>query len=86
MEQENEEKKEKITDAMIIAEWRSMIQMFKDIVKDMPKIEDVKDDLTELMELSKNSARLTPKQREGIHERCANYLNGTYGKGLSHIK
>jgi hypothetical protein len=81
-----EEKLERITDEMIITEWRSMLSIFKEIIKDNPPVSKVKEDLEELAESAKLSARLTPKQRDGIYERCQSYINGTYGKGLSHEK
>jgi len=81
-----EEKSEHITDEMVIAEWRTMLASFNDIIEDRPPIEKVRAELEELMEMCKISARLTPRQREGIYDRCKSYLDGTYGKGLSHVK
>ncbi len=77
------EEEKRITDAQYIAEWRSMISTFKDLIKDNPKPETIKDQLNELSEEAKNTIYLTPAQRSGITERCANYLNGIYGKNLS---
>ena len=81
---ENSEPKERITDDMIIAEWRSMLQTFKDLIKGDPKPSEIKEELMELVEMAKNSSRLTSKQIEGIHDRCMNYINGSYGRNLSH--
>lgn len=73
-----EEKKEpKITDADYIAEWRSMLKIFHNI---KPKDPKAKEKYMELKELAKNSARLTPRQHEGINDRCDNAINETYGK------
>jgi hypothetical protein len=77
------EDEKKITDAQYITEWRSMISTFKDLIKDNPKPEAIREELNELSEEAKNTIYLTPNQRSGIVERCNNYLNGTFGKNLS---
>lgn len=81
-----QEQKEHVTDEMCITEWRTMLNSFKEIIKDRPPINKVKGELEELMDLAKTSGRLTARQSEGIYERCQNYLNGSYGKNLSHEK
>lgn len=81
-----QEKKEYVTDEMCIAEWRTMLATFKGIIDGNPPASKVKAELQELMDTAKINARLTARQQEGIFERCQNYLNGTYGKNLSHAK
>ncbi len=73
------EKKEMITDEMIIAEWKAMLKMFHSITENNPKPQAVKESLLELKEAAKISARLTPKQVDGIMGRCDHYIAGTYG-------
>jgi hypothetical protein len=82
--QTEEVKKETITDEMYINKWRSMLNTFKLIIKDSPKPADVKQKLEALSEAAKNTHHLTSAQKSGITERCANYLNGSYGRNLSH--
>lgn len=81
----SETKQTAATDAEINAKWVSMLNMFNKIIDDKPAVDKVKDKLIQLQELAKNSI-LTPRQQEGIYERCQNYINGSYGKGLSHEK
>lgn len=81
-----QEKQERYTDTEINNEWSSMLNIFKALIDKNPAPEKIKDDLLALKEAAKNSVKLTPRQREGINDRCQNYLNGTYGKGLSHNK
>jgi hypothetical protein len=72
------------TDAEICAKWVSMLNMFKRLTEDKPTVEKIKDKLIELQSLAMNSI-LTPRQVSGIYERCQNYINGSYGKNLSHL-
>lgn len=74
----------KVTDEQYITEWRSMLSMFKGIIKEISKPEIVKAELEELIKEAKLTNYLTPAQRNGIIERCNNYINGIYGKNLSH--
>lgn len=74
------------TDTEINNEWKSMLNIFKDLIEKRPSIDKVKEDLEALQEAAKINPKLTPRQREGIHDRCQNYLNGTYGKGMAHEK
>ena len=68
-----------VDDAACIAEWRTLLQMFHDTIKDSPKAEDVKDQLASIKEMAKVSKVLTYHQVDGITARCNNYLNGSYG-------
>lgn len=79
-----ETKETRIKDEQYIAKWVSMLNIFKGLVKDNPPISNIQDELEELIEEAKLTVYLTPNQKSGIVERCANYINGTYGKGLSH--
>ena len=72
-----------IKDEQYIAKWVMMLNSFKEIIKDKPNVDLVKNDLMELAEEAKTTFYLTPAQKSGITERCANYINGTYGKNLS---
>lgn len=78
-------KEQRYPDEMVIVEWRTMLDTFKDITKGNPPLKDVIEPLTALQEKAQNSVILTGRQREGVYERCQNYLNGTYGKNLSHV-
>lgn len=68
-----------ITDEMRNAKWDSMLKVFHGIVKDSPEPDSVKDKLISLAESAKNTHILTPRQAEGIHDRCHNYIKGEYG-------
>lgn len=68
-----------VTDAKINEKWQSMIKVFKAITDSNPPVEKVREKLVALKESATNTALLTPRQREGITDRCNNYLNGTYG-------
>jgi len=74
-----QEQKKRITDTEIIAEWRSMLNVFAETIKGNPPVEDVKEDLEQLMEEAKNTFLLTGAQKDAIVARCRNYINGTYG-------
>lgn len=76
----------KIKDAQFIAEWRSMLNMFAETVKNNPPVEKVRKDLEELMEAAKLTIYLTGAQKDAIVARCRNYINGSYGKNLSQPK
>lgn len=69
---------------LVIAEWRSMIDTFKSLIDKTPPVKDVLEPLTALQEKAQNSSILTGRQRQAIYDRCQNYLDGTYGKNLSH--
>lgn len=75
----------RIKDEQYIAKWVSMLSLFKETIKDKPPVSEVKEDLLELAEEAKTTFLLTPNQKSGIVERCTNYINGTYGKNLSHL-
>lgn len=81
----SETKQAAATDAETNAKWVSMLKMFHKIIDGNPAVEKVKDKLIELQGLCQNSI-LTPLQSNGIYERCQNYINGTYGRNLSHAK
>lgn len=68
-----------ITDEMRNAKWDSMLNVFKAIIKDEPEPDSVKEKLLVLAESAKNTQILTPRQAEGIYDRCHNYINGEYG-------
>jgi len=72
-------KKITITDEMRNGKWDSMLRVFNGIIKDCPSVESVKDKLLTLAESAKNTQILTPRQAEGIYDRCMNYINGKYG-------
>ncbi len=76
-------KKEVITDETYIANWRSMLKIFHDTIEGNPAPDKVRETLTELSEAATHTFYLTPAQKSGITERCANYLNGSYGRNLS---
>lgn len=77
--EEVQEQKKRITDADILAEWRSMLNTFAETIKGNPPVEDVKEDLEELMDMAKNTFLLTGPQKDAICARCRNYINGVYG-------
>lgn len=64
-------------DAVCIAEWRSMLNVFHAINE---KSTDKTKDCNELKEAAKLSQHLTQRQLEGIIARCDNVINGSYGK------
>lgn len=68
-----------ITDEMRNSKWDSMLKVFKKIIDGNPKPESVKEDLMALSESAKNTGVLTPRQAEGIVDRCSNYLKGNWG-------
>lgn len=76
-----------LTDEEINQNFRSMLKIFKDIVETVPPpaIDKVRDELEELQKEAMNSC-LTSRQISAIYERCANYLNGSYGQNLSVCK
>jgi hypothetical protein len=82
---ESNDQKEKITDDMVISEWKSMLNVFHTTIAGNPPAENIKEELMALQDAAKQSVLLTPRQVGGIYERCQNYINGTYGKGLSHL-
>lgn len=71
--------KKKVTDAECIAEWRTMISTFNELVKESPSIESVREDLLQLRDMAKNNNLLNFRQTEAIVARCENYLAGKYG-------
>lgn len=68
-----------VNDDACIAQWRAMLKIFKDTIKDDPKPESVKDQLQALKEAAANCKDLTFHQISAIHARCDNYMNGEYG-------
>lgn len=76
-------KPEIITDEMYNNKWASMLKTFKKTVEDSPKAEKVKEILEQLKEAALNTNHLTPRQKEGIIDRCNNYLDGSYGRNLA---
>lgn len=74
----------KITDAEYNSNWDAMLKMFHQLVNQKA----IKDEYEALKGLAKNTIALTPRQREGIIERCNNVINGEYGhtKKSSHIQ
>ena len=83
MSEEVKKEEIRVKDEQYIATWVNMLGIFKEIIKDNPPVSKVKDELLELSEAAKTTFLLTPAQKSGIVERCANYINGTYGKNLS---
>lgn len=85
MENLQEKKEVTLTDAIIIAEWKSMLDLFHSLTESKPEVSKVQSALESLAEKAKLSNILTPRQKEGIADRCRNYINGTYGKNLAHL-
>jgi len=79
MEQATETQQPSITDKMRNDKYDSMLRVFQGIIKGNPEPEKVKDKLTSLSEAAINTNLLTARQKEGIVDRCANYLKGNYG-------
>ena len=79
METQVEVKKVTVTDEMRNGKWDSMLKVFHGIIKDNPSIESVKSKLLSLAESARNTHILTPRQAEGIYDRCMNYIKGEYG-------
>jgi hypothetical protein len=75
-----------VTDELIFAEWRMMLKMFKDLVEPSPPVEEVRAQLKALQAMAKLSKLLTPRQVEGIYDRCENYLKGDYGVTKQHFE
>lgn len=67
----------KVTDEEINAKWQQMVALFKKIIEGNPAPEKVRQKLTDLKAAADQSHLLTGRQKEGIHGRCDNYLNGT---------
>ena len=83
MSEETKKEEPRIKDEQYIAKWVAMLSMFKELTEKKPPVSEIKEQLLELAEESKTTFHLTPAQKSGIVERCANYINGTYGKNLS---
>lgn len=66
----------KISDQEFNTNWDSMLKMFHGLVAAKADGEEYE----ALISLAKNTVALTPRQREGIVDRCKNAINGTYGK------
>lgn len=71
--------KKDITDQMCIAKWRELINEFKALIEKNPPPEKIKDQLAALKTKATHSIELTPRQVEGIVDRCNYYLKGEYG-------
>lgn len=69
----------KISEEKYNTMWVAMVSQFKEITENNPAPEKVKDKLLELKDAANQTVFLTGRQREGIHSRIDNYLNGTYG-------
>jgi hypothetical protein len=70
---------QKPTDTEINAVWQSMLKQFEKIIDGNPAPEKVKEKLTQLQDLAKQSGIMTVRQVEGIYMRCHNYLTGNWG-------
>lgn len=57
--------------------WQSLLKTFHAID---PNSKDAKEQWEKLKETAKNDAVMTPRQKEGIADRCQNAINGEYGK------
>ena len=77
-------KEVEVTDDLIIDKWKELLNSFHEIIKNDPSVTKVKEDLRALQLKAKNS-HMTARQCAGIFDRCENYLNGSYGKHLSHL-
>lgn len=64
-----------VTEDMCISKWRKLLSVFHQLVKD----DAAHSEFISLKEMAKGSHELTPRQVEGISERCDNYINGEYG-------
>lgn len=73
------EKQPVITDKMRNDKWDSMLKVFEAITKGSPEPSKVAEKLKSLSDSALNTNLLTPRQREGIVDRCRNYLKGGYG-------
>ena len=73
------------TDDLIIKKWNELLKSFYGIIEGNPTVDKVKVQLIELQQKASNSKLLTQRQSAGIYDRCKFYLNGTYGKNLSHL-
>lgn len=62
-------KKQKPTDNEIIAEWRSMLKIFEGIMQ-LNQDTDAQLQYVELIIMASASKLLTPRQKEGISDRC----------------
>lgn len=62
------------------SQFELLLIKFNTMIENQPPVSEVKDKLEKLSELAKKSAELNYRQTEAITARCANYINGTYGK------
>lgn len=60
-------------------EFQLMLKKFNRTVDNNPSVAEVKEMLTTLADLAKNSPHLNSRQKDAIVARCDNYINGTYG-------
>jgi hypothetical protein len=56
--------------------WNALLKIFHGIKMDSP---DSKEKYSQLKDLVKLDVDMTPRQKDGITERCDNAINGTYG-------
>jgi len=70
------EEPKRITDKDYNKNWDRMLKIFHAIPLNA---KDTKKQCEDLKELAKNTIALTPRQREGIFDRCNNVVSGNYG-------
>lgn len=70
--------KDKYPENIVNPNFQKLLNNFHAIVEDNPKPEKVKEKL-EALKLDATAAFITGHQRDAIHARCNNYINGTYG-------
>lgn len=63
-------------DSLVNTNWDALLKIFKAIIENPD--EKTSEKLTSLKELAKTKT-LTPRQYEGITERCNNYMKGNWG-------
>lgn len=80
-----EQTKRNLTDEEVNEKFRTMLRAFNSLIKDQPAASKVKEELQKMQSEAMKS-NLTSRQISAIYERCANYLNGSYGQNLSVCK
>lgn len=72
-----------VTDSQRNQKFDSMLKVFSSIIAGNPPVDKVKEKLIGLQKSAQQSV-LTLRQASAIYDRCKYYIDGTYGKGLSH--
>lgn len=70
--------KDKYPEEVVNPNFQKLLNSFHKIIEDSPKPEKVKEKL-EALKMETTTIFITGHQRDAIHARCNNYLNGTYG-------